>query len=96
MEIDIDKLALLARIKLDSKEKKNLQKEFEDILDYVSKLKETDIKEIDEKETSRTTELENIMREDGVPHKAGEFSEDLLRETPSIEKNYVKVKNIFE
>lgn len=96
MEIDIDRLALLARIKLDSKEKKSLQKEFEDILNYVSKLKEVDIKEIDEKEAGKTIEIENIMREDGEPHKAGEFSKDLLEETPSEEKNYIKVKNIFE
>ncbi|MEK7575965.1 MAG: Asp-tRNA(Asn)/Glu-tRNA(Gln) amidotransferase subunit GatC [Patescibacteria group bacterium] len=96
MEIDIDKLALLARIKLDSKEKKSLQKEFEDILNYVSKLKETDIKDIDEKEAGKTIEFENVMREDENPHKAGEFSKDLLKEAPSIEKNFIKVKRILE
>ncbi len=96
MEIDIDKLALLARIKLDSKEKGNLQKEFEDILNYISKLKKVDIKDIDEGEAGKTTELENIMREDEESHKAGEFSKDLLKEAPSTEKNFIKVKRILE
>lgn len=95
MEVDIEKLALLARIKLTPKEKNKLQKEFEDILDYISKLKETDISKIDDKEIGKTTELENIMRNDENPHEAGEFSEDLLKEAPSVENGYVKVKHIL-
>lgn len=96
MEVDIEKLALLARIKLAPKEKKKLQKEFEEILNYVSKLKEIDIKGIGDKEASETINLENVMRDDENFHKAGEFSEDLLKEAPSIEKGYIKVKHILE
>ena len=96
MKLDIEKLALLARIKLASKEKEKLQKEFEAILDYVSKLKEIDIEGIGDKEASETINLENVMRDDENFHKAGEFSEDLLKEMPRAEKGYAKVKHILE
>lgn len=95
MEIDIEKLALLARIKLDSKEKKKFQKEFETILDYVSKLKELKIGEV--KEADRISNgVKNIMREDENPHKSGEFSEELMEQVPSVEKGYIKVKHILK
>lgn len=100
--VDIERLALLARVKLKSQEKSKLQKEFEDILDYISKLKEADISRIGDKEIGKTTELENITRDDENPHEAGKFSEDLLKEglpagrqAPSVENGYVKVKHIL-
>ncbi len=95
-KIDIEKLALLARIKLAPKEKEKLQKEFEEILNYVSKLKEIDIEGIGDKEASETINLENVMRDDENFHKAGEFSEDLLKEVPLVEKGCIKVKHILE
>jgi aspartyl-tRNA(Asn)/glutamyl-tRNA(Gln) amidotransferase subunit C len=96
VKIDIEKLALLARIKLAPKEKEKLQKEFEEILNYVSKLKEIDIEGIGDKEASETINLENVMRDDENFHKAGEFSEDLLKEMPRAEKGYAKVKHILK
>ncbi len=96
---DIEKMALLARIKLDQNEKTKFQKEFEAILNYISKLKEVNIEKIEEEKRV----LENVMREDANPHQPAEFSKDLLkqamttsRQAPSIEKNYVKVKHVFE
>lgn len=103
MEVNVEKLALLARIKLIPKEKEKLQKEFGAILDYVSKLKEADISGIGGGEIGGPTGLENITREDENPHNAGEFSKDLLKEglpagrqAPSVENNYVKVKHILK
>lgn len=96
MKLDLEKLALLARIKLAPKEKEKLQKEFEAILNYVSKLKEVDVEGIGDKEASETMNLENVMRDDENFHKAGEFSEDLLKEMPRAEKGYTKVKHILE
>ncbi|MBU2109435.1 Asp-tRNA(Asn)/Glu-tRNA(Gln) amidotransferase subunit GatC [Patescibacteria group bacterium] len=84
VKIDIEKLALLARIKLTPKEKERLQKEFEDILNYISKLKEVDVSEISDEEAGRTTDLKNVMREDENSHKPAEF------------KGYIKVKHILE
>jgi aspartyl-tRNA(Asn)/glutamyl-tRNA(Gln) amidotransferase subunit C len=94
--VDIEKLAFLARIKLTPLEKEKLQKEFKKILDYISKLKKIDIRNIANNEVSKTTNLENVMREDEDGYEAGEFSEKLLKEVPSVEKGYVKVKHILE
>ena len=95
-QIDIKRLALLARIKLTSEEEKEFQKDFGSILDYVSKLQEVDVSEIDHKEASRTTELYNVVREDeGVINEPGVHTEDLLKEAPSTENGYVKVKHIL-
>ncbi|MBU1159693.1 Asp-tRNA(Asn)/Glu-tRNA(Gln) amidotransferase subunit GatC [Patescibacteria group bacterium] len=96
MKVDINKLALLSRIKLNTKEKEKLQKEFGAILDYISQLKEVDIEGIDEKEASQITRLENILRKDENGHKGAEFSEDLLRESPKKENSYIKVKHILK
>lgn len=84
MKPDIEKLALLARIKLTPKEKEKLQKEFEAILDYISKLKEVDVSGINDEEVDRTTDLKNVMREDENFHK------------PAESKGYIKVKHILE
>lgn len=89
-------MAFLARIKFDSKEKEKLQKEFEAILDYISKLKEAGVGEINDREASKTTDLENIVREDEDSHKPAEFSEDLLKGVPEIERGFVKVKHVLE
>lgn len=94
-KVDVDKLALLARIKLDSKEKETLQKEFEAILDYISKLKEVDVDEIGDREAARTTNLESVMREDESSHEPGEFSDILLDAAPAVEKGFVKVKSVL-
>ncbi len=95
MELDIEKLSVLARIKLGADEKKKLRNEFAAILDYISALKKVDIDSISDIEAGRTTELKNIMREDIESNKPGEFSDDLLNSAPSVENGYIKVKNIL-
>lgn len=82
-KVDIDKLALLARIKLSEKEKEKLQKEFGEILEYVSKLKEVDVSGISEAEAGKIMDLENVTREDESAHK------------PMMKSGYVKVKHIL-
>lgn len=96
MKIDIEKLALLARIKLTPTEEKKISGEFKDILDYISQLKKIDMRIADGNGASRTTELENVMREDANPNEPGCFSDILMKEAPSIKKGYIKVKHIFE
>lgn len=96
MKIDIEKLALLARIKLTPKEKEKFQSEFAGILDYVSQLKKVDTRSMDDKEAGRTNELENVMRDDVSPNEPGGFSDILLKEAPSTKNGYIKVKHILE
>jgi len=93
--VDIEKLALLARIKLEPDEKKKLQKEFGEILDYISKLKDADIGGIKE-ETGNASGNENVLRGDEYGHKTGEFTEDLLKNAPEVENGYIKVKRILK
>jgi len=94
--VDIEKLALLARIKLGSDEKEKLQKEFEDVLSYISKLTELDVEEMDDKQVFNASGLENVGREDRPTNEPGEFTDSLLKEAPFAEKGYVKVKHALE
>ena len=96
MKLDVEKLALLARIKLSPQEKEKIQKEFKKILDYFSKLKKADVRGMTDKEAGKTVDLKNVVREDSDGYEAGKFSEQLLKEVPSVEKGYVKVKHILE
>lgn len=84
MKADIEKLALLARIKLTSKEKEKLQKEFGAILEYVSKLKEVDVSGINEAEAGKIMDLENVTREDENAHE------------PMMKSGYIKVKHVLK
>lgn len=96
MEIDIDRLALLARIKLDAKEKDKLKQEFEGILGFIAQLSEVDTSSIDSPKAGRATEEENVVREDGDDfNEPGEQTEVLLNEAPLKHKGFVKVKNVF-
>ena len=83
-KIDIDKLALLARINLSEKEKEKFQKEFGAILDYVSELKKAEVGEISDEEIATAKGIKNIAREDKEPHKA------------AIGGVHVKVKHILK
>lgn len=95
MDLDIEKLALLARIKLSHSEKESLEKEFKAILDYVSELKKADISGIDDMEGNRTIDLQNIMRKDENSYEPGEFSAELMKEAPATKDGYVEVKHVF-
>ena len=94
INMEIEKLAKLARINLSSGEKEKLQKEFEAILNYVSALKEADTG--DSEKCFPERETFNVTRLDANFHQAGEFSKDLLEGVPFTENGYVKVKHVFE
>ncbi|MDP6387826.1 MAG: Asp-tRNA(Asn)/Glu-tRNA(Gln) amidotransferase subunit GatC [Candidatus Pacebacteria bacterium] len=96
MEIDdkeIEKLADLARIKITNEEKKELKKDIESILSYVSEIQKISSDMPDNR--FNNSELVNVMREDGQPHKSGFYSEKILGEAPQREKDYMKVKKIL-
>jgi aspartyl-tRNA(Asn)/glutamyl-tRNA(Gln) amidotransferase subunit C len=95
MEIDIDRLALLARIKLNSQEKDKLKQEFEGILGFIAQLSEVDTSSIEGPKAGRATEEENVMREDDDSNTPGVQTEVLIKEAPLSHKGFVKVKNVF-
>lgn len=64
MTIDINRLATLAKIHVTDEEKTTLERQLLSILDYVGKLQEVDISNIDTK--ASLTDAVNMLREDVV------------------------------
>lgn len=62
MDIDIEYVAQLARINLDAKQKKKLGKQLSDILAFIEKLKELDVKSVEP--MSHVLPLKNVFRPD--------------------------------
>jgi aspartyl-tRNA(Asn)/glutamyl-tRNA(Gln) amidotransferase subunit C len=89
---DIEKLASLARIKIEENEKEQFGKEIDSILGYVNQIKEAKVS-LDQSE--RVGDIKNVLREDVHPHESGVNKEKLLSEAPSREGDYVKVKKIL-
>ncbi len=88
---DIKNLADLARIEVTESDAESLTGEIDAILGYVSK-----INEISVDGTGEIPVIRNIMREDVVTHKSGEYTEAILNNAPSREGSYLKVKKILE
>ena len=87
---DIKKLSQLARVQIDEKEEKKIQKDLANILELVSKLKEAPFVSVETQPL-----VTNVLRQDVEPYEAGFYSQDLLKQAPATEKGFVKVKNIF-
>jgi len=90
---EVEKLAHLARIELGEAEKEELQKELGSILDFVSKLKKTEVGEI--QAGGRIFEETNVFREDVGGQAPEEYSAELIESAPQKESGYLKVKNVF-
>jgi len=91
---EVKHIAKLARLGLTEKEIKKFQRELSSILDYFEKLKEVKIEEV--KPTSHSIKIENIFREDELKKQSLERVNKLIKMTPQREKNYLKVKPLFE
>lgn len=87
---EIEKLAQLARIKLDDAEKQGLTKEIDSILTYVDQIKEATV-DIDY--TPVPGSVHNAFREDNAV--VDEHREALLNEAPDREGEFVAVKKII-
>lgn len=96
-EKEIEKLANLARIKFSEEEKKELGKDIESILGYVSEIQKVslDISTKVKPLSLQGSDICNVMREDTEPHKSGIYTEKILNEAPKREGDYVKVKKIL-
>lgn len=89
---DIEHLATLSRIRLEKDEIEALAKDITDILGYVAVIDEIAASGKGEK---KVRELHSVLREDSDPHEPGVYSEDLLKEAPERDRNYIKVKKIL-
>jgi len=89
---EVKDLADLARINLSPEEEKSLHADLESILDYISKLKDVDLKTIEHQDLGL---VKNVMRLDENPHEAGAHTEDLLAQASGREGDFFVVKKIL-
>ncbi len=90
---DIEKLALLARIKIEDSEKKELTKEIDSILKYVDQIKKATV---DMDYTPVPGSVHNILRDDVSTIIAREDRQAILEESPDREGEFIAVKKIIE
>ncbi|MBI2096172.1 MAG: Asp-tRNA(Asn)/Glu-tRNA(Gln) amidotransferase subunit GatC [Candidatus Taylorbacteria bacterium] len=88
---EVEKLAELSKIRLKETEKESLRLDFEAILSYIAQINKVSP---DPPEESGSLGV-NLMRDDGRPHESGVFTEKLLSQAPSRERNFIKVKKIL-
>lgn len=90
---DVLKLARLSRLTLTDEEISRFTDEISAILQYVEQLQSVDLS--DYEPTSQVTGLVNVMRPDEV-HDYGADATALLKNAPSQESGFIKVKRILE
>ncbi len=90
MNINIDKIAELARLNLKPEEKQRLAKDLGAILDYVKKLDKLDTSKVEP--TSHVLNMENVFRADEV--KPSNAAEKALEHAPQTEGSFFKVPKI--
>ena len=95
MDIEIIKnLANMARVDMNETEMKEIGDSFGSILAYVGQ-----IQEVSDTSDSLYEEVAdepiNVMREDVVTNKGGEYTEKILSQAPEIENGFLKVKKIL-
>jgi len=89
---DVLKLAKLSRLKLSDSEVTQFQKEISEILGYVQMLEKADTEGL--KPTYQVTGLQNVSRPDELIDYTAK-PEDLLKNLPARDKNYIKVKKML-
>ena len=89
---DAEYIGTLSRIHLRDDEIESLQRNLEDVLSYIGKLKEIDIKDVDP--TSHVFPINNVLRNDKV--KASFKEEDMLKFAVVHHKGAFKVPQIIE
>lgn len=90
---EVKHIAKLARLGLTEKEIQKFQKELSSILDYIEKLKETEISKIEP--ASHSIKVENVMREDRPEEKKLETRKKLIEMAPEKKEGYWKTKPIL-
>ncbi len=89
---DVKHLAQLAKLKLSAEEAAKFAPQLADIVDFFETLKKVDTKNV--VETSQTTGLENVMREDRINQ--CKYEQELLECTPhSVKKHQISIPNVL-
>jgi aspartyl-tRNA(Asn)/glutamyl-tRNA(Gln) amidotransferase subunit C len=88
---DVIKLADLARLELSEEEIERYIKELSAILEYVEQLKDVAVDGL--KPTNQVSGLKNVWREDKIID-YGYKPEELLKNVPTVQVGYLKVKRM--
>jgi len=91
---EVEHISKLARLSLSNSEIERFQKELSSILDYIEKLKEVDIPNIEP--TSHPIKIRNVVREDEIAKREVLKNEKLLALAPETKDGYLKVKSILK
>lgn len=89
---DVLKLAKLAHLRLTEDEAEEFQSKISSVLGYVEQLQNTDLS--NESATDQVTKLTNVTREDIVENLETN-KQDLLKNTPALEGELIKVKRML-
>ena len=89
-EVDIAKLAHLARIAVTDKEIEELEREIPEIIAFVDQITEAG-GEI----TKETGDHYNILREDEDPHATGIHTKEMVDAMPDSKDGYLRVRKII-
>ncbi len=87
MDFDINKIALLSRLRLSADEQSQLSKNLGAILDYVKNLEQLDTKNVEP--TSHVLNLENVVRADEA--KKSLVRDRVLKHAPASDGFFFKV-----
>jgi len=90
---EIKHIAKLARLGLSKKEIETYQQELSKILEYIEKLKEIDISEVEP--TFHPLKIKNVKREDLDSKKDLYLVKKLLESMPETKNGYLKVKKVL-
>ena len=88
---DIEKIALLARLKLTEEEQTRLGRQFEDILKHIDQLNQLDTENVEP--TSHVLPLQNVFREDEAKQPFGDGN--YLPLAPKQDKDHYEVPQII-
>jgi aspartyl-tRNA(Asn)/glutamyl-tRNA(Gln) amidotransferase subunit C len=90
---EVKHIAKLARLGLSEREIEKYQKELSKILDYIEKLKEIDVSNVEP--TFHPLKIKNVVREDAQLKKDIDEIKKLIELMPERKGGYLKVKKIL-
>lgn len=88
---DVEKIAVLAKLSLTEEERVRYQKELSDILQFVEKLDNLDLENVEV--TSHAVEVVNVFREDEA--KPSTVRDKALEKAPATEGDLFKVPKVL-
>ena len=92
MEINVEHIALLARLSISAGEKEKFSRQLGGILDYIKKLEELDTTGIEP--TSHVIEMRNVMRDDRL--RPSLPKDEALMNAPDRTGDFYRVPKIIE